>query len=343
MEKLGFIGLGNASEGIDCGYWLTERLLDAGYKVNVWDSRPEVLDEISKEGAISCSSCSEVAEKSEIIFMMLMHAEDIDEALFGERGVAKTIKPGSIVVDMSSIAPEKEFEFSSKLEALGCEMMDAPGNGGGMRAKRGTPMGLNILIGGSDAAYEKCRKFFDIMCGTAVHIGPSGHGQIAKVATQMMNAVCIQAICEGLIYASKMGANPMKIREAMLMRFIDEFLLEVHTFRPIDHMLEGFHIWEHQLDLQAALDAGREKGICLPATAITMQMFNSVVAQGLGDQDHCSLILPLESLANQKVGEGVEVDVDWPAFFEYGKKNVENFKWLMEHGFKSVKNPGFDK
>ena len=152
----------------------------------------------------------------------------------------------------------------------------------------------------------------------------------------MMNAICIQAICEGLIYSSKMGADPLKIREAMLMRFIDEFLLEVHTFRPIDHMLEGFHVWEHQLDLEAALTAARRMGIYLPVTAQVQQLFNSIVAQGQGDWDHCSLILPLEAMSNQKVGEGVEIDVDWKAFFEYGARNVENFRYLMENGFRKA-------
>ena len=334
MEKLGFIGLGNAMEGIDCGFWLTQRLLEAGNTVYVWDKRPEVVAEVAEKGAIPCGSCKEVAEKATVIFMMMMHDRMIEEALFGENGVADGVQTGSVVIDMSSIAPERELEFYGKLKALGVEMIDAPANGGGARsrAKKST---LNLLVGGEKEIVDRCMPYLDVVGYSKVHIGPCGHGQIAKVATQMLNAIAIQGICEGLIYSSKLGADPMKIREAMLMRFIDEFLLEVHTFRPIDHMLEGFHVWEHQLDLQAALDAGRKYGITLPVTAMVQQMFNAVVGQGMGDLDHCSLILPLEMLAKQKVGEGVSIDVDWDVFFEYGAKNVENFNCLMKHGFKN--------
>lgn len=329
METLGFIGLGNTMEGINCGYWLTEKLIQAGNTVNVYDSRPEILAEMAEKGGVACTSSKEVAEKSTIVFMMMMYEEEIEEILFGKDGVAEGIKTGSVVIDMSSISPEKEREFAKKMKKLGVQMIDAPANGGGHRSREERST-LNLLIGGDKDAVKRCMPYLDIVGRFKVHIGPCGDGQACKVATQMLNAIAIQGICEGLIYASKMGCDVMRVREAMLLRFIDETLLEVHTLRPIDHLFYGFHIWEHQLDLQAALDAGRKLGISLPVTAATQQMFNSVVAAGGRNFDHCALITPLEKLANHEIRSDEEYYFNGQAINEYGDKNMENLYWLFD-------------
>jgi 2-hydroxy-3-oxopropionate reductase len=337
METLGFIGLGNTPEGINCGYWLAEKLIKAGNTVNVYDERANIIEEMAGKGGKGCGSCREVAERSTVIFIMKMLAEEVEEALFGETGAAKGIKPGSVVIDMSSIAPEKEQEFAAKLKELGVQMIDAPANGGGHRSRleRCT---LNLLIGGDKDAVDRCMPYLDIVGRFKVHVGPCGSGQACKVATQMLNAIAIQGICEGLIYASKMGCDVMRVRDAMLLRFIDETLLEVHTLRPIDHAFHGFHVWEHQLDLQAALDASRRIGLSLPVTALTQQMFNAVVAQGNRDYDHCSLVVPLEKLADHKIHTDEEYYFNGQALVEYGDKNVENLYWLFDQ-FKPEKAP----
>lgn len=333
MEVLGFIGLGTAQEGLNCGYWLAEKLINAGHKVNLYDADQTKVKELAAKGGVACSSSCEVAKKSTIVFIMALFAEDVKEILFGQGGVAEGIKPGSVVIDMSSISPESTRVFAAKLKDLGVDMVDAPVNGGAHRAREERST-LNMLVGADDAVFSRVKPFLDTLGRLIIHVGPCGDGQACKVATQMVNAITIQAICESLVYASKQGCDVAKVREALLARFIDETLLEVHSLRPIEHFFEGFHIWEHQKDIQFALDAARKLGMSLPATALVQEQFNAVVADGGADLDHCALMKVVERNANHKVHHENPGFINGPALAVYGEKNINNLYWLLKESKK---------
>lgn len=329
-EKIGFIGLGNAMEGLNCGYWLAEKLIDTGFKVLLYDESLEKKSALAEKGGIACESPADVALNATIIFVMRTFTEEVENDLFGPQGLVNTVTADSIVMDLTSSSPEKEREFAARLSEKGVQMLDGPVNGGSHRA-RDKKSWLNMLVGGKDEAFNRVKPCLDIIAGLVVHVGQNcGDGQVVKVATQMVNAITIQALCEGLIYSSKMGCSPAKTREAILARFIDETLFEVHSMRPIDHNFEGFYIWEHQKDLDYALNAGRKLGISLPTTALVQEQFNAVVGQGGKDLDHCALITVLEKNSNHIIPNDPPVKIDWPAVFEYGKKNTENLYWLLE-------------
>lgn len=328
-ESLGFIGLGTAEGGLDCGYWLAEKLIEAGNRVNVYDEDSSLVDKLAAKGGIACSSCKEVAEKSTIVFTMSIETSDVEAILFGKDGVADGVKKGSVVIDMSSISPEATKEFAAKFKELGVQMMDAPVNGGAHRARlpRCT---LNVLVGGDVDAFKRVKPFFDILGRIIIHIGPTGSGQACKVATQIVNAVSIQALCEAMVYASKVGCDVAKVREAILMRFIDETLLEVHALRIIQHMYKGFRLTEHQKDLSFALEAARKYGLSLPTTAITEEQFNAVVAEGGGDLDHCALMKIAEKNANHTVQPSRIEEINHGAIVEYGDNNLINLFKLLQ-------------
>lgn len=334
-EKVGFVGLGNAMEGMNCGYWLAEKLVQEGLKVYLYDESIEKMNALAKKGGIVCESPAAAAAKATVIFIVRTFTEEVEKDLFGEEGIYSTIRPGSVVMDLTSSAPEKEYEFAEKMKEKQVEMLDGPMNGGSHRA-RDEKSWVNMLVGGSDAAFERVKPFLDIIAGVVVRVGDKcGDGQTAKVATQMVNAITIQALCEGLIYGSKMGVSAAKIREAILTRFIDETLFEVHSMRPIDHNFDGFYIWEHQKDLNYALKAGRKHGISLPATALVQEQFNAVVGQGGKDLDHCALITVLERNSGYEIPKDPELKMDWDYLLkEYGKMNTENLYRLLKNSEK---------
>ena len=329
MEKLGFIGLGRAMEGLNCGFWLAEKLIQTGNTVYIYDQDGEACAELAKNGGVVCPDRKTVAERATVIFLMRTFTEEVEQDLFAPDGVAEGIKPGAVVIDLSSISPEATRSFAARLKERGAQMIDAPVNGGSHRS-RDPKSTLNLLVGGEDDAFERVKPYLDIVGRLIIHVGGCGDGQAANVATQMVNAITIQAICEALVYASKLGCDVAKIREALLARFIDETLLEVHSLRPIEHNFEGFFIWEHQKDLECALRTGKELGLSLPATALVQEQFNAVVAAGGRDLDHCALITVVERNANHTVHHKNPGYVNGPALEEYGNRNVANLYDLLE-------------
>jgi 2-hydroxy-3-oxopropionate reductase len=293
MANLGFIGLGIM------GKPMAGHLLKAGHRVQVYDLNPEPLRELSAQGAVACRSSREVAEKSDIIILMVPDTPDVEQALFGREGVAEGVKKGSVVVDMSSISPISTKEFSKKLKDLGVEMLDAPVSGGQVGAEKAT---LSIMVGGKPEIFEKIKPIFEILGKNIVHIGNHGDGQTCKVANQIVVALTIAAVSEALVFASKAGADPRKVREALLGGFAQSRILDLHGERIISRSFKpGFRIQLHRKDLNLALQAARQLGVSLPNTALTQELFNAVVAQE-GDQlDHSAMVLALEKLANHKV------------------------------------------
>ena len=293
MAELGFIGLGIM------GKPMASHLVKAGHAVHVYDLFEEPVKHLCSLGGKACSYCREVAQKSDIIFIMVPDTPAVERVLFGPEGLAGGLKSGAIVVDMSSTSPIATREFAKRLAAMGVKMLDAPVSGGQVGAENAT---LSIMVGGDPDVLNQVKPYFELMGKNIVHVGGNGDGQICKVANQIVVGITIEAVAEGLLFASKAGADPKKVREALLGGFAQSRILELHGERMINRNFEpGGRIWIHQKDLNLALQTARNLGLCLPNTATTQELFNAVAAQGGIDLDHSALVLALEKLANHKV------------------------------------------
>jgi 2-hydroxy-3-oxopropionate reductase len=289
-SKLGFIGLGIM------GAPMAGHLLKAGHQVFV-HTRSKVRPEA--EGATVCKSGKEVAEKADVIFIMVPDTPDVETVLFGENGVASGLSKGKAVVDMSSISPMATKTFAQKINALGCEYLDAPVSGGEVGAKAAT---LTIMVGGSEEGFARVKPFFELMGKNINLIGKNGDGQTCKVANQIIVALNIAAVGEALVFASKAGADPAKVRSALMGGFAASRILEVHGERMIKRTFNpGFRIKLHQKDLSLALAGARELGVSLPQTAGAAQLMQACAANGLADMDHSALVKALEMMAKHEV------------------------------------------
>jgi 2-hydroxy-3-oxopropionate reductase len=293
MAEIGFIGLGIM------GKPMASHLLKAGHKLLVYDVNLSSIKELTSKGAVACNHCKEVAQKSEIIFIMVPDTPDVEMVLFGKDGVAEGLKPGSIVVDMSSISPIATKEFAKRLAAMGVKMLDAPVSGGQVGAENAT---LSIMVGGDPEVFDQIKPYFELMGKNIVHIGGNGDGQTCKVANQIVVALTIEAVAEALLFAAKAGADPSKVRAALLGGFAQSRILELHGERMIKRTFNpGFRIRLHQKDLNLALEAARKMGLSLPNTSIAQELFNAVAAEGGADLDHSAMVLALEKLANHSI------------------------------------------
>ena len=293
MAKLGFIGVGIM------GKPMAGHLLDAGHTVHVYDLISGPAQELAAKGAIACNNSREVAQNSDNIFIMVQDTPNVEAVLFDKDGVVEGIKPSSIVVDMSSISPMATKEFAKKLGTLNVKMLDAPVSGGQIGAENAT---LSIMVGGQPEVFEQVKPYFEIMGKNIVHVGDNGDGQTCKVANQIVVALTIEAVSEALLFAAKAGADPGKVREALLGGFAQSRILEVHGERMIQRNFNpGFRIKLHQKDLNLALQGARDLGLGLPCTSVAQELYNAVAAQGGSDLDHSAMVLALEALANHKV------------------------------------------
>ena len=292
--KLGFIGLGIM------GAPMAGHLVAAGHQVFI-NTRSKIPEELANSAAIPCSSPAEVANKADIIITMVPDTPDVEKVLFGESGIASGLSKGKIVVDMSSISPIATKEFAKQINALGCEYLDAPVSGGQLGAKGAT---LTIMVGGSEETFAKVKPVFELMGKNITLVGGNGAGQITKVANQIIVALNIEAVAEALVFASKAGADPAKVREALMGGFASSKILEVHGERMIKRTFDpGFRIELHQKDLNLALNSARALGVSLPNTATAQELFNSCSAHGGKAWDHSAMVKALEKLANFEVGQ----------------------------------------
>ncbi len=292
--KLGFVGLGIM------GGPMAGHLVAAGNDVFV-NTRSKVPAELASSSATQCTSPQEVAENADIIFIMVPDTPDVEKVLFGERGIALGLTKGKVVVDMSSISPIATKDFASKINALGCDYLDAPVSGGEVGAKNAT---LSIMVGGSESVFEKVKPIFELMGKNINLVGANGDGQTAKVANQIIVALNIEAVAEALLFASKAGADPAKVRQALMGGFAASKILEVHGERMIKRTFDpGFRIELHQKDLNLALDSARALGVSLPNTASAQELFNSCAAHGGKSWDHSAMVRALEKQANFEIGQ----------------------------------------
>ena len=292
--NIGFIGTGIM------GRPMAQHLQAAGHTLAILQHRSAPPAELVDGGAVVCGSAKEVAERSEVIILMVPDTPDVERVLFAEGGVAEGLSAGKIVVDMSSIDPIATREFAARVAGKGCAYVDAPVSGGEVGAKNAA---LTIMCGGDDAAFAAVRPLFELMGKNITHVGGVGDGQVAKVANQIIVALNIEAVSEALVFAAKAGADPAKVREALLGGFASSRVLEVHAERMIKRTFDpGFRIELHQKDLNLALGSARALGLSLPNTASTQQLFSACVAQGGKGWDHSALVRAIEALAQFELG-----------------------------------------
>ena len=291
--QVGFIGLGIM------GHPMAGHLAAAGHQLFVFGGRT-VPEDIRGKATI-CASLKEIAEKSEIVFLMVPDTPDVEAVLFGPKGVAEGLSRGKTVVDMSSISPLETKIFAEKINKLGCDYLDAPVSGGEVGAKAAS---LTIMVGGPQAAFDKVKPLFEKMGKNITLVGGNGDGQTTKVANQIIVALTIEAVGEALVFASKAGADPARVRQALMGGFAASRILEVHGERMIKRNFEpGFRIALHQKDLNLALQGARSLGVSLPNTATCQELFNAAAAAGGAAWDHSGMARVLESLAHHEIGQ----------------------------------------
>ena len=294
MAKLGFIGLGIM------GAPMAGHLRAAGHELFV-NTRSNVPQDLLDAGAVACKTPAEVAKQADVIFTMVPDTPDVAKVLFGDNGIASALGKGKTVVDMSSISPIETQDYAKRVEATGADWLDAPVSGGEVGAKAAS---LTIMVGGKDEVFARVQPLFALMGKNITHVGPAGAGQITKVAKQIIVALNIAAVGEALVFASKAGADPARVRQALMGGFAASRVLEVHGERMIKRTFNpGFRIKLHQKDLNLALQGAKALGVSLPNTAMTAQLMQAVAANG-GDQlDHSALVQALELMAAHPVAK----------------------------------------
>ncbi len=290
---IGFIGLGIM------GKPMARNLLTAGYSLVVHNRSHAAVDELSKEGAQPAASSRDVAARSEIIITMLPDSPDVDLVYAGEQGVFSGVKPGSLLIDMSSISPGVARKLAAEAEKRGCDMLDAPVSGGEVGAIGAT---LSIMIGGKASAVERAMPIFQTLGKNIVHVGDAGTGQVTKAASQMVVGTTIAIVGEALVLAQKAGVDPAKVRQALLGGFAQSKILEIYGQKMLDRNFKpGFRIRLHEKDTKIALATGSEYGVPLMVTSVVGQMMTAMKAMGHGDLDHAALVRFVEQLAKAEL------------------------------------------
>lgn len=295
--KIGFIGLGVM------GAPMARNLAAAGHEIVTVLNRSPLPEGLS---ASVVGSPAEVAAASDIVITMLPDTPDVERVLFGAKGVIEGVKAGTLVIDMSSISPIATKDFADRIRARGADYLDAPVSGGEVGAKAAS---LTIMVGGASAVFEKARPILELLGKNITLVGETnGAGQTCKIANQIIVALNIEAVAEALVFASKAGCDPAKVRQALMGGFASSRILEVHGERMINRTFApGFRIKLHQKDLGLALESARALGVALPNTATAQELMNACAArEGGGEADHSSLVRALEILSDHELSNGKE-------------------------------------
>lgn len=286
--NIGFIGLGVM------GRPMAENLIDAGHALVLNRIKP-ISQHLLDKGGKAADTPRAVAQSADIVILMLPDTPDVEAVLFGKDGVAEGLSKGKLVIDMSSISPVATKDFAARIEALGCDYLDAPVSGGEVGARSAS---LTIMIGGRQTAFDRARPLFEAMGKNITLVGGVGDGQTAKVANQIIVGLTIEAVSEALLFAKRAGADPAKVRSALMGGFAASRVLEVHGERMVRETFDpGFRMRLHRKDMTLAVDAARALDLALPNTAMVQQLMNAAIAGGDGDQDHSALIRTLERIA----------------------------------------------
>ncbi|KAF1026879.1 MAG: 2-hydroxy-3-oxopropionate reductase [Burkholderia plantarii] len=297
MATIGFIGLGIM------GSHMARNLLKGGHSLVVNGAFP-VPDDLRERARVVANSAA-VADSAEIIIAMVPDTPDVANVLFAADGVAHGLAAGKLVIDMSSISPLDTQDFAKRINALGCDYLDAPVSGGEVGARDAT---LSIMVGGPEAAFERARPLFALMGKNITLVGENGAGQTTKVANQIIVALNLEAVAEALLFAARSGADPERVRRALMGGFAASRILELHGERMTKRTFDpGFRIELHQKDLNLALDGARRLGVALPHTASAQQLFSVCAAHGGRAWDHSAIVRALEIMSNREIaGTGSE-------------------------------------
>lgn len=293
MERIGFIGLGIM------GKPMATHLLQAHYPLTVLDRAPEPQNELVAAGAQAGESPLHVAQVSDVIITMLPDSPDVEEVILGRGGVLEGLRPGSLVIDMSTILPSVARRVAEAVRQKGSEALDAPVSGGQVGAQNAT---LSIMVGGSAAAFERAKPIFEKMGKNIVHVGEAGAGQVTKAANQIVVAVTIAAVSEALVLAARSGVDPAKVREALLGGFAQSRILDLHGNRILQRNFQpGFKVKLHRKDMSIILNTARELGLALPTSALVAELMNALIAHGGAELDHSALVTIIEKLGNYEI------------------------------------------
>src|ERR1700748_2916357 len=291
--KIGFVGLGIM------GHPMALNLIKGGHELFVYGKRRLPAD-VREAGATVCDTLRAIAENAEVVSLRVADTPDVKSVVFDPGGIAEGLSAGKIVVDMSSISPIETKLFAAEINKKGCDYLDAPVSGGEVGAKAAS---LTIMVGGPERAFAKVRPLFDLMGKNITLVGGNGDGQTTKVANQIIVALTIEAVGEALLFASRAGADPAKVRQALMGGFASSRILELHGERMVKRNFDpGFRIELHQKDLNLALQGAKELQMSVPNTASCLQLFNACTAQGGGKWDHSGMVRALETLANFSIG-----------------------------------------
>ncbi len=287
--NLGYIGLGIMGRPVALN------LLRAGYPLFVWGRRPERLQPILEAGGQACESPAALAESAHVIFTNLSDTPDVEAVVLGHHGLVKGVRPGTVVVDMSTISPSATRVMAARLRERGAELLDAPVSGGQQGAIAGT---LSIMVGGAREAFERVRPLLEVVGKNIVHCGESGAGQITKACNQVVIAQTLAGVAEAFVLARGAGVDPARVREALLGGFANSRVLETHGLRMLeDNYQPGFKARLHQKDMHIVLETARELGIALPGAALTTQYVNALVGGGMGEIDSSAIYRIIERLS----------------------------------------------
>ena len=296
IRRIGLIGLGLM------GTPMAKNLLKAGYELSVHDINRKTVDEVVGLGAKGDSSPKEVAASAEAILLSLPGDSEVEEVILGKDGILEGGRPGSVLVDMSTISPLTAKRMAEALQKHGMEMLDAPVSGGQEGAREGS---LTIMVGGKPDVFERMHPVLQKLGKNVTHIGGHGAGQVAKAANQIIVGLTIEAVAEALVFASKAGVDPEKVRKALLGGYAQSRVLELHGRRMTDRNFEpGGKVRSHKKDIEIIMSVARELGMCLPGTALLSHLWNAVAGQGGLDWDHSSLVKALEVMSQTEVKRG---------------------------------------
>ena len=289
--RVGFVGLGIM------GRPMALNLLKGGCHISVWARRSESMVPLLEAGAHGAESPAAVAADSDVVFSMVADAPDVREVMLGVQGIAQGKHPSLIAVDMSTIPPAAARSIAADLADQGISFLDAPVSGGEVGAIAGS---LSIMVGGDQAVFDKVRPLFACMGKNVVYIGTSGAGQVAKAANQILTGIGVLAVAEAIAFAKKNGADPSRVREALMGGFAGSKILENHGQRMLDRNFKpGFKSWMHEKDLNIVMQTAHDLGLYLPASAATAQMFKAMVGTGMGEEDSIAILKLLEQLSGQ--------------------------------------------
>jgi 2-hydroxy-3-oxopropionate reductase len=272
-------------------------VMKAGHAMAVWARRRESMQPLADAGATACASPGEAGALADVVFVMVSDTPDVEQVIFGPKGIIEGARSGSVVVDMSTISPVATRDMAKRLADKGIEMLDAPVSGGEAGAQAGT---LSIMIGGKPEVFARVKPLFECMGKYIVHIGANGAGQVAKACNQIVAAVTLEAVSEGLTLARRNGVDPAKVRDALMGGFAYSKVLEIHGRRILERDFRpGFKAKLHRKDLKIVTDTAAHLGLTLPQASLIASHLNALVGLGCGDEDSAAVVKVIERASGE--------------------------------------------